>query len=86
MKGCAHTGGLPEPEPAAQEATCPECLRLNSHPVQLRMCLECGFVGCCESSPYQHATGHFQETGHPVMRSLEPGESWRWCYVDARLV
>ena len=50
--------------------------------VHLRLCLSCGHVGCCDSSPYQHATAHFDETEHPVMRSFEPGESWRWCYVD----
>jgi len=49
------------------------------------MCLTCGHVGCCDSSPRRHATGHFQATGHPVMRSIEPGERWRWCYVDAEL-
>jgi uncharacterized UBP type Zn finger protein len=50
------------------------------------MCLDCGHVGCCDSSPYQHATAHFQLTGHPVMRSIEPGEAWRWCYVDSELL
>ena len=47
----------------------------------LRMCLECGHVGCCDSSPYRHASSHFTDSGHPVMQSFEPGESWRWCYV-----
>ncbi|WP_099039582.1 UBP-type zinc finger domain-containing protein [Mycobacterium neglectum] len=51
----------------------------------LRMCLTCGHVGCCDSSPHQHASGHFEQTGHPVMRSVEPGENWRWCYIDARV-
>ncbi|MCT7658673.1 UBP-type zinc finger domain-containing protein [Mycobacterium deserti] len=51
----------------------------------LRMCLMCGYVGCCDSSPHQHATAHFHATGHPVMRSVEPGENWRWCYIDVRL-
>jgi CPA1 family monovalent cation:H+ antiporter len=51
--------------------------------VHLRLCLECGHVGCCDSSEFKHATAHFHDTGHPVMRSIEPGESWRWCYVDA---
>ncbi|HEY1176135.1 MAG TPA: UBP-type zinc finger domain-containing protein, partial [Phytomonospora sp.] len=50
--------------------------------VHLRMCLDCGNVACCDSSPGQHATAHYKETGHPVMRSAEPGEEWRWCYVD----
>jgi uncharacterized UBP type Zn finger protein len=51
----------------------------------LRMCLTCGHVGCCDSSPHQHASEHFSQTGHPVMRSVEPGENWRWCYIDVRL-
>lgn len=48
----------------------------------LRLCLGCGHVGCCDRSPNQHATAHFQTTGHPVIRSFEPGEDWRWCFVD----
>lgn len=85
MRPCAHVSGLTRPEPAPTGPTCPECLAVGSDPVQLRLCLVCGNVGCCESSPYQHATRHFEATGHPVMRSFEPGESWRWCYVDQRL-
>lgn len=50
--------------------------------VHLRLCRECGHVGCCDSSKNQHATKHFQATRHPVMSSLEPGERWSWCYVD----
>jgi uncharacterized UBP type Zn finger protein len=50
------------------------------------MCLTCGHVGCCDSSPHQHATAHFKLTGHPVMRSIEPGETWRWCYIDSELL
>lgn len=54
--------------------------------MHLRLCLDCGHVGCCDSSPLQHATAHFHESGHPVMRSFEPGEDWRWCFVDGALV
>ncbi|MCK7624021.1 UBP-type zinc finger domain-containing protein [Streptomyces sp. RS10V-4] len=86
MTDCAHASGLPDPEPAPLSETCRECLAAGSHPVQLRLCLVCGYVGCCDSSPYRHATGHFHETGHPVMRSFEPGASWRWCFVDEVLV
>jgi uncharacterized UBP type Zn finger protein len=50
------------------------------------MCLDCGHVGCCDSSPLRHATGHHEETGHPIMRTFEPGEDWRWCFVDCVLV
>ncbi|MGI9084193.1 MAG: Na+/H+ antiporter [Aeromicrobium sp.] len=61
---------------------CEECLRDGADWVHLRLCMACGHVGCCESSPHQHSTRHFEESGHPVMRSFEPGEAWRWCFVD----
>jgi len=61
---------------------CEECLRDGTVWVHLRLCLECGHVGCCDSSEKKHATAHFHELEHPVIRSIEPGESWRWCYVD----
>ncbi len=64
---------------------CEECLRDGTTWVHLRLCLDCGHVGCCDSSPGRHAEGHFHETDHPVMRSFEPGESWRWCFVDSQL-
>jgi hypothetical protein len=65
---------------------CPECLADGFDDwVHLRMCLACGQVGCCDSSPRRHATAHFVAEGHPVMRSIEPGESWRWCYADERI-
>jgi uncharacterized UBP type Zn finger protein len=86
MKQCTHAGALPLPEPEPLDGTCPECLVLGTHPVQLRKCLVCGYVGCCDTSPNRHATKHFDNTGHPVMRTFEPGESWRWCFVDHVLV
>ncbi len=61
---------------------CEECLRDGTSWVHLRMCLTCGHVGCCDSSEFKHADAHFAEVRHPVMRSIEPGEAWRWCYVD----
>jgi monovalent cation/hydrogen antiporter len=64
---------------------CEECLRDGTTWVHLRMCLDCGHIGCCDSSPQKHASAHFHETDHPVMRSFEPGESWRWCFVDDQL-
>ena len=64
---------------------CQECLRDGTTWVHLRLCLDCGHVGCCDSSPQKHASAHFREDGHPVMRSFEPGESWRWCFVDEQL-
>jgi len=65
---------------------CEECLRTGSRWVHLRVCLSCGFVGCCDSSKNRHATAHFWATKHPIVRSLEPGESWRWCYLDETAV
>jgi CPA1 family monovalent cation:H+ antiporter len=64
---------------------CKECLAEGLIWVHLRMCLTCGHVACCESSVGNHATRHYQGTEHPVMRSVEPGEAWRWCYVDELL-
>ena len=61
---------------------CEECLREGQSWVHLRVCLSCGHVGCCDSSRRRHATAHFWSTAHPVVASLEKGETWRWCYVD----
>jgi CPA1 family monovalent cation:H+ antiporter len=64
---------------------CGACLVEGTAWVHLRLCLTCGEVGCCDSSPRRHARRHFEATGHPVMRSFEPGEAWRWCFVDDQL-
>jgi CPA1 family monovalent cation:H+ antiporter len=61
---------------------CPDCEREGTRTVHLRLCLACGTVGCCDSSEGQHARRHYHDTGHPVIRSFEPGEAWRWCFVD----
>jgi hypothetical protein len=61
---------------------CEECMAAGGRWVHLRLCLTCGHVGCCDSSPDQHATKHFHSTGHPIMKSAEPGEDWGWCYID----
>jgi uncharacterized UBP type Zn finger protein len=61
---------------------CEECLATGDKWVHLRLCLECGHVGCCDDSKNKHATKHFHTTKHPVIRSFQPGERWRWCYVD----
>jgi monovalent cation/hydrogen antiporter len=82
---CDH---LREAPVAARPTTlegCEECLRDGTTWVHLRLCLTCGHVGCCDSSPQRHATGHFEQTDHPVIRSFEPNESWRWCFLDERL-
>jgi monovalent cation/hydrogen antiporter len=63
-------------------AGCEECVRLGWEWVHLRQCVACGHIGCCDSSRGRHAAAHYQTIGHPVMRSAEPGEAWRWCYID----
>ena len=65
---------------------CEECTEIGDTWVHLRECLHCGHVGCCDSSKNRHATKHFQATQHPVMRSVEPGDTWGWCYVDGVMV
>lgn len=61
---------------------CEDCLKIGGEWVHLRRCVHCGHVGCCDSSPNKHATKHYLESHHPVVQSYEPGEHWRWCYVD----
>ena len=68
--------------PTVEAEGCEECLLTGGTWVHLRRCLTCGHVGCCDSSEGQHATRHFLETGHPVMASAEPGETWCWSYVE----
>lgn len=77
---CTHVGGIRNVKPHSRG--CEECLKIGQEWVHLRLCLECGHVGCCDSSIGQHATRHFHQTKHAIMRSLEPGETWGWCYVD----
>jgi hypothetical protein len=64
---------------------CEECLKLGTRWVHLRMCMMCGHIGCCDSSPLKHATAHFHSSDHPVIQSYEPNEDWWWCYVDEAL-
>jgi CPA1 family monovalent cation:H+ antiporter len=82
---CVHLQDAPRVMRANTPEGCEECLRDGTRWVHLRLCLHCGHVGCCDSSPQKHATAHFHETDHPVMRSIEPGEAWRWCFVDELL-
>jgi uncharacterized UBP type Zn finger protein len=77
---CTHMDQI-EPVTATTEG-CEECLRLGDEWVHLRLCRTCGHVGCCDSSKNKHATRHFRQTQHPIIRSLERGERWNWCYVD----
>jgi uncharacterized UBP type Zn finger protein len=61
---------------------CEDCIKTGDSWVHLRICLTCGHVGCCDSSRNKHATKHFRATRHPIVRSMEPGEDWGWCYAD----
>jgi uncharacterized UBP type Zn finger protein len=81
---CTHLDQIRQVKASA--SGCEECLKMKDHWVHLRMCLTCGHVGCCDSSKNTHATKHFHTTGHPIVRSVEPGENWRWCYVDELLM
>ncbi len=78
MVRCEHLRQVQLVNPSSEG--CEECLKLGDEWVHLRMCLECGHVGCCDSSKNKHATRHFHGTGHPIVRSFEPGETWAWCY------
>ena len=77
---CRHSDLDTHPTP--HTTGCEECLQTGDRWVHLRLCLICGHVGCCDSSKNKHATKHFHETQHPLVTSLERGESWAWCYVD----
>jgi Zn ribbon nucleic-acid-binding protein len=78
---CSHLSHIRDVEPHPENG-CEECLKMNDTWVHLRECLECGHVGCCDSSKNKHATKHFHATNHPIIQSFQPGESWKWCYVD----
>ncbi|MGA2908280.1 MAG: UBP-type zinc finger domain-containing protein [Terracidiphilus sp.] len=78
---CTHTGTIKKGVKPKTKG-CEECLKMGDRWMHLRMCLECGHVGCCDSSKNRHARAHFHETTHPLIQSAERGEDWRWCYVD----
>jgi hypothetical protein len=82
MAGCNHLDQVAYSSPPSVIAGCEECLASGGRWVHLRMCQTCGHIGCCDNSPGRHATRHFRQTSHPIMRSVEPGEDWSWCYVD----
>jgi uncharacterized UBP type Zn finger protein len=82
---CKHLAEVRDVEPKTPDG-CEECLQTGDEWVHLRLCLECGHVGCCDDSPNRHATKHFHKTKHPVMRSFEPYEDWGWCFVDQILL
>jgi uncharacterized UBP type Zn finger protein len=80
---CTHLDTIRDVEPS--DDGCHECLLSGDRWVHLRLCQVCGHVGCCDSSPNRHATGHHRETAHPLVRSFEPGEDWFYCYPDELL-
>jgi uncharacterized UBP type Zn finger protein len=84
-KPCTHLDQIRQVTPSSING-CEECLAMGDTWVHLRECLTCGHVGCCDDSQHKHATKHFHTTKHPIMRSFEPGEDWKWCYVDHILV
>jgi uncharacterized UBP type Zn finger protein len=79
---CTHLDQVEISRLPESVAGCVDCLESGDGWVHLRICLTCGHVGCCDSSPNRHATAHAGQSGHPLIRSLEPGEEWSWCYVD----
>jgi uncharacterized UBP type Zn finger protein len=86
MADCVHEEQFLDAAPTTP-AGCEECLKADFREwFHLRLCLSCGHVGCCDSSPGKHASKHFESTGHPVVRSFQPGESWKWCFADDDLI
>lgn len=81
---CTHLDLINAVTPSAQG--CEDCLKIGDGWVHLRICLVCGHVGCCDNSKNKHATQHYRTTGHPIIQSFQPGEDWRWCYVDEVLL
>lgn len=77
---CSHQDQINDVKPNTNG--CEECLKEGKKWVQARMCMICGHVGCCDSSDGKHARKHFEETGHPIIYSYEPGTDWKWCYED----
>ena len=77
---CTHLDTIAEVTPSSEG--CEDCLQAGETWLHLRMCMACGHIGCCDSSPNRHASAHARESGHPVISSLEPGEDWFWCYED----
>jgi uncharacterized UBP type Zn finger protein len=80
--GCTHLDSVELTELPESIEGCEDCLEAGSPWCHLRICLTCGHVGCCDSSPNRHATKHAESSGHPIIRSVQPGEDWSWCFVD----
>jgi hypothetical protein len=79
ITACTHLNQVHDVKPRTPDG-CEECLKTRW--VHLRLCLVCGHVGCCDQSPGKHATKHFHQSRHAIIKSFEPGEDWGWCYVD----
>jgi uncharacterized UBP type Zn finger protein len=82
MARCTHLDSVAIAELPPAVDGCEDCLAAGGVWLHLRICLACGHVGCCDDSPDRHATAHAQSTGHQIIRSLEPGEDWSWCFAD----
>jgi uncharacterized UBP type Zn finger protein len=79
---CSHLDAITVRELPDSVDGCEDCLRIGGKWLHQRICLTCGHVGCCDNSPNRHASAHARDAGHPIIRSLEPGEEWSWCYLD----
>ena len=79
---CTHLDTIEVVAPPDEIEGCEDCLRIGSRWLHLRMCMSCGGIRCCDSSPHRHASKHARASRHPVMRSAQPGEEWSWCFVD----
>ena len=82
MATCTHLDHIQITQLPDAVDGCEECLAAGTPWLHLRICLECGHVGCCDSSPGRHSSAHAEASGHPIIRSLQPGEDWSWCFVD----
>jgi uncharacterized UBP type Zn finger protein len=82
MAECAHLDHVRLTRLPEAVDGCEDCLAMGGEWLHLRICLECGHVGCCDDSPNRHATAHAADTQHPIIRSIEPGEDWSWCFID----
>jgi uncharacterized UBP type Zn finger protein len=83
-RACTHLSSIRDVKPHSKG--CEDCLKIGDTWVHLRLCLTCGHVGCCDSSKNKHASKHWAGVGHPIIRSFERGEDWRWCYPDEEFV
>jgi uncharacterized UBP type Zn finger protein len=81
---CTHLDRIQTLQP--RSSGCEQCLASGDTWVHLRVCLSCGQVGCCDSSKNRHASRHARESGHPIVASIEPGEAWRYCYIDESMI